>query len=220
MTEEQLRAQMVVMARSLFERGYATGGAGNLSLRLPDGNILTTPTGSSLGRLQAENLSVVGPDGTHISGLRPSKEADFHLSIYHHKPECNAIVHLHSTYLTALSCLKDLDTYNAIRPFTPYFVMRIGKLPVIPYFRPGCRHIGEALSKLAPGHRAFLMANHGSVVTGKDFSDAVDNAEELEETAKLLFLLKPHQINYLTDEAIAELSQGVLPTSPSHPATK
>lgn len=206
MTEEQLRAQMVDMARSLFERGYATGGAGNLSLRLPDGRILATPTGSSLGRLKAEELSVVDLDGTHLSGLRPSKEADFHLAIYHNKPECNAIVHLHSTYLTALSCLKELNYRNAIRPFTPYFVMRIGKLPVIPYFKPGSSLIGEELAKLAPFHRAFLLANHGSVVTGEDFCDAVDNAEELEETAKLLFLLKGRDVDYLTDYAIAELS--------------
>lgn len=131
MTEQQLRDQMVTMARSMFERGYATGGAGNLSVKLPNGHFLATPTGSSFGRLVAEELSVVDIDGNHISGKKPSKEVAFHLAIYRNNSQCNAIVHLHSTYLTALSCLEELDRANAIKAFTPYFVMRIGELPVI-----------------------------------------------------------------------------------------
>lgn len=189
----------------MFERGYATGGAGNLSIKLPNGHFLTTPTGSSFGRLVAEELSVVDIDGNHISGKKPSKEAAFHLAIYRNNPVCNAIVHLHSTYLTALSCLEGLDRNNAIKAFTPYFVMRIGELPVIPYLRPGDPQIAEELAKRAGDYRAFLLANHGPVVTGTDFVDAVDNAEELEETAKLAFLLKGNDIRYLTDEEVTDL---------------
>jgi len=205
MNEQQLREQMVELARSMFERGYATGGSGNLSLKLPNGHLLATPTGSSLGRLVAEELSVIDANGEHISGKKPSKEVAFHLAIYRNNLQCNAIVHLHSTYLTALSCLEGLDLNNAIRPFTPYFVMRIGKLPVIPYLRPGEPKIAEELAKLASEHRAFLLANHGPVVTGSDFLDAVDSAEELEETAKLAFLLKDKAIRYLTDEEVNDL---------------
>ena len=205
MNEQQLREQMVTLARSMFERGYATGGAGNLSIKLPNGHFLTTPTGSSFGRLIAEELSVVDIDGNHISGKKPSKEAAFHLAIYRNNPVCNAIVHLHSTYLTALSCLEGLDRNNAIKAFTPYFVMRIGELPVIPYLRPGDPQIAEELAKRAGDYRAFLLANHGPVVTGTDFVDAVDNAEELEETAKLAFLLKGNDIRYLTDEEVTDL---------------
>ncbi|MGR4999115.1 3-oxo-tetronate 4-phosphate decarboxylase [Vibrio celticus] len=205
MNEQQLREQMVTLARSMFERGYATGGAGNLSIKLPNGHFLATPTGSSFGRLVAEELSVVDIDGNHISGKKPSKEAAFHLAIYRNNPVCNAIVHLHSTYLTALSCLKGLDRNNAIKAFTPYFVMRIGELPVIPYLRPGDPQIAEELAKRAGDYRAFLLANHGPVVTGTDFIDAVDNAEELEETAKLAFLLKGNDIRYLTDEEVMDL---------------
>ncbi|OBT22706.1 aldolase [Vibrio splendidus] len=205
MNEQQLREQMVTLARSMFERGYATGGAGNLSIKLPNGHFLTTPTGSSFGRLVAEELSVVDIDGNHISGKKPSKEAAFHLAIYRNNPVCNAIVHLHSTYLTALSCLEGLDRNNAIKAFTPYFVMRIGELPVIPYLRPGDPQIAEELAKRAGDYRAFLLANHGPVVTGTDFVDAVDNAEELEETAKLAFLLKGNDIRYLTDEEVTDL---------------
>lgn len=205
MNEQQLREKMVTLARSMFERGYATGGAGNLSLKLPDGNILATPTGSSFGRLVAEELSVVDIKGTHISGKKPSKEAAFHLAIYRNNAECNAIVHLHSTYLTALSCLEGLDKNNAIKAFTPYFVMRIGELPVIPYLRPGEPRIADELAQRAADHRAFLLANHGPVVTGSDFVDAVDNAEELEETAKLAFLLNDQKIRYLTEDEITDL---------------
>ncbi|EJV5950334.1 TPA: aldolase [Vibrio alginolyticus] len=205
MTEQQLREQIVTMARSMFERGYATGGAGNLSLKLPNGHFLATPTGSSFGRLIAEELSVVDIDGNHISGEKPSKEVAFHLAIYRNNSKCNAIVHLHSTYLTALSCLEGLDRENAIKAFTPYFVMRIGELPVIPYLRPGDPQIAEELAQRASDYRAFLLANHGPVITGTDFEDAVDNAEELEETAKLAFILKDSNIRYLTDTEIQDL---------------
>lgn len=211
MTEQQLqeqqafREQMVSLAQSMFARGYATGGAGNLSLKLPDGTFLATPTGSSFGRLEADKLSVVDIDGQHLAGDRPSKEIAFHLAIYRNKPECQAIVHLHSTYLTALSCLQDLDMDNAIRPFTPYYVMRIGKLPVIPYLRPGDPRIATELANRAATHRAFLLANHGSVVTGTDLYDAVDNAEELEETAKLALMLQGNAIRYLTEAEIDDL---------------
>jgi len=205
MNEVELRQQMVELAKSMFYRGYATGGAGNLSLKLPNGHFLATPTGSSFGRLVAEELSVVDQDGNHISGKRPSKEVAFHLAIYEKDPECNAIVHLHSTYLTALSCLKDLDPNNAIKAVTPYYVMRIGELPVIPYIRPGAPQIAEELSKQAGKYRAFLLANHGPIITGTDFLDAVDNAEELEETARLAFLLNDKPARYLTDDEVADL---------------
>ncbi|TVO34092.1 aldolase [Vibrio algivorus] len=205
MNETELRLQMVNLAHSMFERGYATGGAGNLSLKLPNGHFLATPTGSSFGRLVADELSVVDKEGNHISGKRPSKEVAFHLAIYEKDPNCNAIVHLHSTYLTALSCLENLDHSNAIKAFTPYYVMRVGELPVVEYFRPGSPQIAEELSKLAGKYRAFLLANHGPIITGTDFLDAVDNAEELEETAKLAFLLHGKNIRYLTDEEVMDL---------------
>lgn len=207
MSEQALREQMVSLARSMFERGYATGGAGNLSVKLPNGHFLATPTGSSFGRLVAEELSVVDIDGNQISGKKASKEIAFHLAIYRNKPTCNAIVHLHSTYLTALSCLENLDMNNAIKPFTPYYVMRVGELPVIPYLRPGHPQIAEELAKRASDYRAFLLANHGPVITGTDLTDAVDNAEELEETAKLMFLLKDKPVRYLTDDEVTDLQR-------------
>ncbi|MEQ9744553.1 3-oxo-tetronate 4-phosphate decarboxylase [Pectobacterium actinidiae] len=205
-SEQRARTEMVKLGASFFQRGYATGSAGNLSLLLDDGTLLATPTGSCLGELDAERLSKVSMSGEWISGDKPSKEVSFHLSIYRNDPECKAIVHLHSTYLTALSCLEELDTQDAIKPFTPYVVMRVGKVPVVPYYRPGDARLGEDLAKLASRYKAFLLANHGPVVTGKDLRAAADNMEELEETAKLIFILGDRKIRYLTADEITELS--------------
>ncbi|WP_439327842.1 3-oxo-tetronate 4-phosphate decarboxylase [Lonepinella sp. BR2357] len=205
MTELEQKKQMVELARSFYQRGYSVGGAGNLSVRLDENRILVTPTGSSLGRLDAERLSVVDMQGNWISGDKPSKEYVFHLALYQQNPKCNAIVHLHSTYLTALSCLDGLDKDNAIKAFTPYYVMRVGKLQVIPYYRPGSPEIARELRERALTAKAFLLANHGIVVTGSDLIDAADNADELEETAKLHFILQGQKIRYLTDDEVKDL---------------
>lgn len=205
MNEPQMREALVSLGRSFFQRGYATGSAGNLSVLLDDQTILATPTGSCLGELDTEHLSKVTLDGELISGDKPSKEISFHRAIYLNNPECKAIVHLHCLYLTALSCLENLDTHNCIRPFTPYVVMKMGKVPVVPYFRPGDVQIGEHLAKLAPNHNAFLLANHGPVVSGKTLREAADNLEELEETARLIFTLGDRSIRYLTSTEIDAL---------------
>jgi len=204
--EADLRKQLVELSRSLFDRGYSTGGGGNISLLLPDGHVLTTPTGSCLGRLNISTLSKVDLDGNLISGDKPSKEVAFHLEIYKNNTECRAIVHLHSTYLTALSCIKGLNKENALSPFTPYYVMRIGQLPVIDYFKPGAPQLAQEIGKKAL-YNAILLENHGSVVIGKNLIDAVNNAEELEETAKLFFILQNEKIKYLTSKEIDELKK-------------
>ncbi|TGN61677.1 aldolase [Paracoccus liaowanqingii] len=202
--------RMVLLCKSLFDRGYSVGGAGNVSVRDAAGGFIVTPTGSSLGRLSADALSVIGADGVPLPGPKPSKEFAFHRALYDVRPEAGAIVHLHSTYLTALSCLEGLPRDNAIRPFTPYYVMRIGYMPVIPYARPGSLRIGRDLAQAAQGSRAqaFLLASHGVVVLGRDIDDAVNNAEELEETAKLQFILQGRALHYLTEAEIADLQGG------------
>ncbi|CAH0253450.1 aldolase [Erwinia aphidicola] len=205
MTEQQAREEMVRLGASFFQRGYATGSAGNLSMRLEDGTLLATPTGSCLGELVADRLSKVTPEGEWIGGDKPSKEISFHRAIYLNNPQAGAIVHLHCLYLTALSCLEGLDTQNCIRPFTPYVVMRVGDVPVVPYYRPGDARLGEDLAKLAPHYKAFLLANHGPVVVGKTLREAADNTEELEETARLIFTLGDRPIRYLNDAEVAEL---------------
>lgn len=207
MTEEQARFALVQAGKSLFSRGYATGTAGNLSILLDDGHLLVTPTNSCLGDLSSEMLSKVTLEGEHISGNKPSKETKFHLAIYHKNSQCKAIVHLHSLYLTAFSCLSDLNIKNAIKPFTPYVIMKVGDVPVVPYYKPGDDRIAEQLGLLASNHKAFLLANHGAVTSGKDLYDAMSSYEELEETAKLIFILKNQNIRYLTDHEINELKR-------------
>lgn len=205
LNEQSLRNDMVRIAASLFQRGYATGSSGNLSLQLPDGNLLATPTGSNFGCLDASRLAKVSLTGEWLSGDKPSKEIPFHLALYQHNPACKAVVHLHSTWCTALSCLQNLDRHNVIRPFTPYVVMRMGQIPLVPYFRPGDQRIADHLAALAAQHQAFLLANHGPVVCGCSLQEAANNAEELEETAKLIFILADHPVRYLTDDEIIQL---------------
>ncbi|KAA5604257.1 aldolase [Roseospira marina] len=201
------RERMCALGCSLFDRGLVAGGAGNISVRTAKDRILITPTGGNFGRMGPDDISEVDADGALLTGAKPSKELPFHLSLYRARPKTGAIVHLHSTYLTALACRQDLDYENALRPFTPYYVMRAGSLPVVPYYRPGDPRIGEDLEALArkTDARAFLLASHGPVVLGDTLEQAVDNAEELEETAKLAFLLRGERIRYLTDAEIAEL---------------
>ncbi|MDG6259257.1 aldolase [Glaesserella parasuis] len=205
MTDLAQKIQMVELAKSLFDRGYTVGGAGNLSVKLDDNRVLVTPTGSSLGRLEVNRLSVLDMKGNLIEGDKPSKESVFHLALYQANPQCKAIVHLHSTYLTALSCLEGIDTTNAMRAFTPYYVMRVGQLALIPYYKPGDINIARELSERALQAKAFLLANHGVVVTGHSLVDAVDNTEELEETAKLHFILQGKNIRYLSESEVKDL---------------
>lgn len=202
------RAELLcTLCKSLFDRGYSVGGAGNVSVRLEQGGFLVTPTGGSLGRLSPDMLARIDGEGRPVPGPKPSKEFAFHLALFEARPEAGAIVHLHSTYLTALSCLEDLPTDNALRPFTPYYVMRAGYMPVIPYYRPGAPEIARDLAVAAKAHpvNAFLLASHGVVVLGKNIEDAVNNAEELEETARLAFILRGEKIRYLSEAEIAQL---------------
>ncbi len=207
MTETALREQMVQMAHSLFMRGYSSGGAGNLSCRLPEGGFLVTPTNSSFGTLDPATLSQLDAQGEHIAGDRPSKEAVMHLAFYRSRPTVGGIVHLHSPALTAVSCLPGLKVDNCLPPITPYYVMRVGKLPLVPYYRPGDSGLAKAVAALAPTHNAMLLANHGPVVSGGSLREAIYNAEELEDTARLFLTLLPHGMVTLTDSQIADLEK-------------
>ncbi len=206
MTENQLREQIVRFARSLFERGLTFGSSGNISARTEDGWILT-PTNSCMGHLDPGQLSKLDTDGQHISGLPPSKELFLHKAYYDQRDSAGAIVHLHSTHSVAVSCLPGLDPKNVLPPITPYYVMKIGKLPLVPYYRPGDRALADVVRGLAGQHSAVLLANHGPVVAGKSLEAAVYATEELEETAKLYLLLHAHQPRCLSPEQVEELEQ-------------
>jgi 3-dehydro-4-phosphotetronate decarboxylase len=202
--ESQTRERIVEIGRSLYTRGLSPGSSGNISARLDDCWLLT-PTNSCLGDLDPSTLSKVDWNGNHLSGDKPSKEYFLHLAVYANRPSAHAIIHLHSTYSAAVSCLDGLNREYCIPAITPYFVMRVGRLPLIPYFRPGNEALGQEISKLAPKHAAVLLANHGPVVSAMDLNSAMYAAEELEETAKLMLLLAGHNIRALTETQIDEL---------------
>ena len=203
-SEVDLRARIVEVGKSLFDRGYGVGSSGNISVRLGDG-ILITPTNTSLGRLDPARIAKVADDGTPVSGDLPSKEAFLHLAVYARRPEMRAVVHLHSTYAVALSTLSPGDPQNVLPPITAYFVMRVGNLPLVPYYPPGDRGLADAVGAAMEEAHAVLLANHGSVVAGKTLDDALYGAEELEETAKLYFILKGEPTHFLDAAKVTEL---------------
>jgi ribulose-5-phosphate 4-epimerase/fuculose-1-phosphate aldolase len=190
MDEAALREELVQLGRLLFGRGYSVGTAGNISVRLADGYLMT-PTNSCLGRLEAGRISRLGRGWEHLSGDRPSKEVFLHRAVLTARPEAGAVVHLHSTYATAVSCMAPEGGEADIPPLTPYFVMRVGRsLPCVPYYRPGDAAMEPAVEAAARGAKALLLANHGPVVSGPTLRDAVYAAEELEEAARLALLLR------------------------------
>ena len=205
MTEQETRALLVDLAASLFRRGFSVGSAGNISVRLDDG-FLITPTNSSLGRLDPARLAKLDAAYSHVGGDRPSKEVFMHRAFYAARPDCGAVVHLHSTMATAVACLPDVDPANPIPPLTPYFVMRVGRsMPVVPYYRPGDAAMEPAIAAAAREARAVLLANHGPVVSGRTLADAVYAAEELEEAAKLFLLLRGADARLLSRAQVDDL---------------
>jgi ribulose-5-phosphate 4-epimerase/fuculose-1-phosphate aldolase len=207
MSEDALREAIAAHGRLLFGRGYSVGSAGNISVRLPDG-FLMTPTNSCLGRLDPARISKLDRAWRHVSGDPPSKEVFMHRAVLETRAEARAVVHLHSTHATAIACLAAPGEAAPIPPLTPYFVMRIGRsLPVIPYYRPGDPAMEPAIAAAAREARAMLLANHGPVVSGKSLDDAVYAAEELEEAAKLALLLRGQTARELTAEQVDALLQ-------------
>jgi ribulose-5-phosphate 4-epimerase/fuculose-1-phosphate aldolase len=205
MTEQNLREQLVALGASLFARGYSVGSAGNISVRLDDGYLMT-PTNSSLGSLDPRRISRLDRDWQHVDGDKPSKEVFLHRAVLTARPEAGAVVHLHSTHATAIGCLATPGEPAPIPPLTPYFVMRIGRsLPVVPYYRPGDAAMEPAVHAAALQARALLLANHGPVVSGKTLTDAVYAAEELEESARLALLLRGLPARELTPAQVDDL---------------
>lgn len=205
MNEQALREALVEYGRSLFERGYSCGTSGNLSVRLADGGYLMTPTNVSLGRLEAAAMSQLDRTGRHVGGAAPTKEAWLHMAMYRARPQDHAVVHLHSTHATALSCRTDLPEDDCVPALTPYVIMRVDRVALVPYSRPGDQAPAAAIEALAARHRAVLLANHGPVVAGADLAGAVAAAEELEETARLVFLLDGRPHRRLSAAQVAEL---------------
>ena len=190
MTETQLRDQICVLAKSMFDRGLTGGSTGNISARTEDGGLLVSPTGTSFGRLDPARLSHFNTTGQLISGDRPTKEMPLHLAFYDTRSTAGAVVHLHSCHSVALSLLPGVDPDNFLPPLTPYAIMKLGKVQLLPFLMPGDPAIGDAIRGLAGKRSAVMLASHGPVVAGKDIEAACNAIEELEDTARLALLTR------------------------------
>ena len=206
MNENSIREQIAELGKSLYDRGLAHGSAGNISVKLTDGYLLT-PTNSCLGRLDPAKISRLNGNGQLVSGDAPSKEAFLHLGMYQERPASTAVVHLHCVHAVAVSCLDGLNPADVFPPITAYAVMQVGQLALVPYYPPGDKALADAVRKLAGKHHAILLANHGPVVAGASLSAAVYAIEELEQTARLMLLLRGHPTRLLTAEQIADLNR-------------
>ena len=206
MSENSERDSICRLAKSLFDRGLTIGSSGNISVRLADGWLMT-PTGSSMGNLDPNEISKLDLNGKLISGKSPTKESFLHIAMYDERPDSGAVVHLHSTHSVAVSCLAGIDKKNVLPPITAYYVMKIGKLPLVPYFPPGDINLAKAVKEMASNHHAVLLANHGPVVAGKTLEDAVYAIEELEETARLFLLLRNMKTQYLNEKQVKILEE-------------
>lgn len=205
--ETRQRDLIVKVGQSIFERGLTPGSTGNISVRLGDGRLLMTPTNASLGALEPERLSLTDADGRHLAGDKPTKEAFLHSCMYCERGGDSAVVHLHSTHAVAVSVLAGIDPADVLPPLTAYYVMRVGRLPLIPYFAPGDEALALAVKQQAGSHHAVLLANHGPVVSGATLLDAQYATEELEETARLYLLLGDRPVRPLDAAQAEELRQ-------------
>jgi len=204
LSEATLREDICRLGASLFARGLTFGSAGNISVRLEDGWLMT-PTNVSLGRLDPARLAKLDAAGKLLAGDPPTKETFLHRAMYEEREKAGAVVHLHSTYSVAVSALADVDAADVLPPITAYYVMRVGRLPLVPYHPPGDLSLADAVRKLAGKHHAVLLANHGPVVAGSSLDAAANAIEELEETAKLFLLLRGAKLRLLTPEQVAAL---------------
>jgi ribulose-5-phosphate 4-epimerase/fuculose-1-phosphate aldolase len=203
--EAKAREDITRFAKSIFDRGLTCGASGNISVRLSDDTLLVTPTGSSMGFLDPAQISRLDAAGQHLSGDKPTKEVALHTAFYDTRAATGAVVHLHPTHSVALSMLPDVDPNNVLPPLTPYTIMRLGKVKLLPFFMPGDQQMGEAVRGLAGKRSAVLLANHGPVVAGKTLEAAVYAMEELEETAKLAILTRSLDAIRLSDAQVEQV---------------
>jgi len=205
MSEAQLREQICILARSLFDRGLTHGSTGNISARTEDGGLLVSPTGTSFGRLDPGRLARFDADGQHTDGDLPTKEMPLHTAFYDTRRAAGAVVHLHSCHAVALSMLPDVDPESFLPPLTPYAVMLLGRVKLLPFFLPGDPAMGAAVRSLAGKRSAVMLANHGPVVSGKDPESACNAIEELEATARLALMLRGLERTSLTDQQVGDV---------------
>ena len=202
MSENALRESICELAKSLYDRGLTHGSTGNISARTEDGGLLVSPTGTSFGRLDPARLSRFDASGMHIGGDKPTKEMPLHTAFYETRGSVGAVVHLHACHSVALSLMPDIDKDNFLPPLTPYAIMLLGRVKLLPFFVPGDPAMGDAVRGLAGKHSAVMLANHGPVVAGKTVEAACNAIEELEATARLAMLLRGYEAQQLSPDQI------------------
>lgn len=203
--EAALRETICLLAKSMFDRGLTGGSTGNISARTADGGLLVSPTGTSFGRLDPARLSRFDASGTHVDGDPPTKEMPLHTAFYDTRGTAGAVVHLHSCHSVALSMMPDVDEDNFLPPVTPYGIMKLGKVKLLPFFMPGDPAMGEAVRGLAGRRSAVMLANHGPVVAGADVESACNAIEELEDSARLAMMTRGLSPRMLSESQIAAL---------------
>jgi len=203
--EAKLREQICLLATSIFDRGLTGGSTGNISARTDDGGLLVSPTGTSFGRLDPARLSRFDAGGKLVDGDAPTKEMPLHTAFYETRSKAGAVVHLHSCHSVALSMLPDVDPDNFLPPLTPYGIMKLGRVKLLPFFLPGDAAMGEAVRGLAGKRSAVMLANHGPVVAGKDVEAACNAVEELEDTARLALMTRGMNPRLLDEAQIRSL---------------
>ncbi|MFT0181402.1 aldolase [Pseudomonas benzopyrenica] len=203
--EARLREEICTVGASLYARGYTVGSAGNISARLEDGWLIT-PTDACLGRLDPAAIAKVGLDGDWVSGDKPSKTLALHRQVYDRNPGVGGVVHTHSTHLVALTLAGVWRPDDILPPITPYQVMKVGHIPLIPYARPGAASVAEQVAQLANQVRGVMLERLGPVVWESSVSKASFALEELEETARLWLLTEPRPAP-LDAAALAELAE-------------
>jgi ribulose-5-phosphate 4-epimerase/fuculose-1-phosphate aldolase len=203
--EARLREQICLLAKSMFDRGLTSGSTGNISARTGDGGLLVSPTGTSFGRLDPARLCRFDANGHQIDGDKPTKELPLHAAFYETRSQAGAVVHIHCCHAVALSTMPDVDEDNFLPPITPYAIMQLGKVKLLPFFVPGDPAMGDAVKGLAGKRSAVMLANHGPVVSAKDIEAACNAIEELEATARLALLTRGLGARLLTDSQIGQV---------------
>lgn len=189
----------------MFDRGLTGGSTGNISARADDGGLLVSPTGTSFGRLDPARLARFDANGRFIDGDKPTKEMPLHSAFYDTRTTTGAVVHLHSCHSVAWSMMPEVDPDNFLPPMTPYSIMKLGKVKLLPFFMPGDPAMGAAVRGLAGKRSAVMLANHGPVVAGTDVEAACNAIEELEDTAKLAMLMRGYDAKMLTAEQVNQV---------------
>lgn len=203
--ETQLREQICLLAKSMFDRGLTGGSTGNISARTADGGLLVSPTGTSFGRLDPARLSRFNANGVLLDGDPPTKEMPLHSAFYDTRSKAGAVVHLHSCCSVALSMMPDANADDFLPRLTPYAIMKLGRVKLLPFFLPGDPAMGEAVRGLAGKRAAVMLANHGPVVAGKDVEAACNAIEELEDTARLAMMTRGMSPRGLSDNDVQRL---------------